>query len=142
MATTTDPIEEIKARIEQVEPADAAAEVEAGDAVLVDTREPHEAQISKIAGSELIPPADVLDRIGDVVPDTSQRVLIYCATGNRSARAADEIARELGYENAASVAGGIERWAQEGLPIDEPEGMTKEQRMRYSRHTLLPEVGV
>jgi sulfur-carrier protein adenylyltransferase/sulfurtransferase len=142
MATTMDPIEEIKARIEQVEPAEAQAELDAGDAVLVDTREPHEAQIAKIAGSTLIPPADVLDRIGEVAPDTSQRVLIYCATGNRSARAADAMARELGYENAASVAGGIERWSQEGLPVDEPQGMTRDQRMRYSRHTLLPEVGV
>jgi rhodanese-related sulfurtransferase len=138
MATAIDPIEEIKARIEQVEPADARRELEAGDAVLVDTREPHEAQISKIEGSTLIPPADVLDKIGEAAPDTAQRVLLYCATGNRSARAADSLTRELGYENVANVAGGIERWAEEGLPVSEPQGMTKEQRMRYSRHTLLP----
>jgi sulfur-carrier protein adenylyltransferase/sulfurtransferase len=142
MATTTDPIEEIKARIEEVEPADAQAELAAGDAVLLDTREPHEAQISKIEGSELIPPADVLDKIEGVAPDRNQRVLIYCATGNRSARAADALASELGYENVASVAGGIEAWTQQGLPISEPEGLTRDQRMRYSRHTLLPEIGV
>ncbi len=142
MATPTESLDEIKARIEQVEPAEAQRELEAGDAVLIDTREPHEAQISKIAGSTLIPPADVLDKIGEAAPDTSQRVLIYCATGNRSARAADALASELGYENTASVAGGIAAWAEEGLAVDEPEGLTKDQRMRYSRHTLLPEVGV
>ena len=68
-------------------------------------------------------------------------MILYCASGNRSARAADQL-RELGYENAASVAGGIKAWEAEGLPVVMPEGMTAEQRNRYSRHTLLPEVGV
>ena len=49
---------------------------------------------------------------------------------------------ELGYENVASIAGGIEAWRDAGLPVVEAEGLTPEQRMRYSRHTLLPEVGV
>ncbi|MGI8461660.1 MAG: rhodanese-like domain-containing protein, partial [Solirubrobacterales bacterium] len=141
MATTTDPIEAVKARIEEVDPADVAGELEAG-AVLVDTREPHERQISRIADSTLIPPADIVEKIAGVAPDTSQRVLLYCASGNRSARAADRLAAELGYENVASVAGGINEWAERGLPVVEPEGLTKDQRMRYSRHTLLPEVGV
>src|SRR5215213_9284097 len=101
MATTTDPIEQIKARIEEIEPADAQHELADG-AVLVDTREPHEAQISKIEGSNLIPPADVLGKIEGVAPDRSQRIILQCATGNRSARAADELASELGYENVAS----------------------------------------
>jgi molybdopterin/thiamine biosynthesis adenylyltransferase/rhodanese-related sulfurtransferase len=142
MATTTDPLEEIKARIEEIDPAEAQRELEAGDAVLVDTREPHEAQISRIEGAELIPPADVVSKIEGVAPDRSQRVILQCATGNRSARAADELASELGYENVASMAGGIAAWGEQGLPIVEPQGLTKDQRMRYSRHTLLPEVGV
>jgi len=141
MATTTDPLTEIKARIEEIDPADAQREVAEG-AVLIDTREPHEAQISRIEGAELIPPADVLGKIEGVAPDRSQRVILQCATGNRSARAADELAAELGYENVASMAGGITAWTGQGLPIVEPEGLTKDQRMRYSRHTLLPEVGV
>ncbi len=69
-------------------------------------------------------------------------MIIYCATGNRSARAADLLKNELGYENVASVAGGIQAWAQQGLPVIAPEGLEPEQRMRYSRHTMLPEVGV
>jgi sulfur-carrier protein adenylyltransferase/sulfurtransferase len=141
MATTTDPIEVIKARIEEIEPADAQREVADG-AVLIDTREPHEAQISRIEGAELIPPVDVVAKIEGVAPDRSQRIILQCATGNRSARAADELASELGYENVASLAGGIAAWSEQGLPTVEPEGLTKDQRMRYSRHTLLPEVGV
>ena len=141
MATTTDPIEEIKARIEEIDPAEAQREIADG-AILVDTREPHEAQISRIDGAELIPPADVVAKIESVASDRSQRIILQCATGNRSARAADELASELGYENVASLAGGIAAWTEEGLPIIEPEGLTKDQRMRYSRHTLLPEIGL
>jgi sulfur-carrier protein adenylyltransferase/sulfurtransferase len=69
-------------------------------------------------------------------------VLLYCRVGNRSARAADVLESRLGYEDVASIDGGILAWQQAGLPVVEPEGLTKEQRMRYSRHTLLPEVGV
>ena len=68
-------------------------------------------------------------------------MLLYCASGNRSARAAAAL-QDLGYDNVASVAGGIVRWAEAGLPVVETESLTPEQRMRYSRHTLLPEIGV
>jgi molybdopterin/thiamine biosynthesis adenylyltransferase/rhodanese-related sulfurtransferase len=138
---TTEPLELIKERIEQVDPAEARDELDRGEAVLIDTREPHEWDEAHLDGATLVRPVDVSERIAEVVPDHSQRVLLYCATGNRSARAADEL-RELGYENAASVAGGIQAWQEAGLPVVEAEGLTKDQRMRYSRHTLLPEVGV
>ncbi len=138
---TTEPLELIKERIEQIDPAEAREEVSSGDAILIDTREPHEWDEAHIDGATLVPPAEVGERIAELAPDPSQRVVLYCATGNRSARAADEL-RELGYENAASVAGGIAAWQEAGLPVVEPEGLTKDQRMRYSRHTLLPEVGV
>jgi sulfur-carrier protein adenylyltransferase/sulfurtransferase len=139
---TTEPIELVKSRIEQLDPADARDELSRGDSVLIDTREQHEWDEAHLEDATLVPPASVAERIQDVVPDRSQRVLLYCATGNRSARAADVLESELGYENTASVAGGIVAWQEAGLPVVEPEGMTKDQRMRYSRHTLLPEVGV
>jgi sulfur-carrier protein adenylyltransferase/sulfurtransferase len=141
MATTTEPLEVIRSRIEELDVAQARQEIDRGDAVLIDTREHHEWEEAHLEGATLVPPATVSERIGDVVPDRSQRVLLYCRTGNRSARAADEL-QELGYENVANVAGGIVAWQELGLPVVVPEGMTREQRMRYSRHTLLPEVGV
>jgi sulfur-carrier protein adenylyltransferase/sulfurtransferase len=140
VATVVEPIEKVKRRIEEVDPEAAREEVAAG-AALIDVREPHEWQISRLEGASLIPQGDVIDRIEEAAPDRSERVLLYCATGNRSARAADAIASELGYENAASIAGGITAWQETGLPLVEPEGLTREQRMRYSRHTLLPEIG-
>jgi molybdopterin/thiamine biosynthesis adenylyltransferase/rhodanese-related sulfurtransferase len=138
---TTEPIELVKSRIEELDPADARAELERGDAVLIDTREQHEWDEAHLDGATLVPPATVADRIESVVPDRSRRVLVYCRVGNRSARAADTL-EELGYEDVASIDGGIVAWQQAGFPVVEPEGLTKEQRMRYSRHTLLPEVGV
>jgi molybdopterin/thiamine biosynthesis adenylyltransferase/rhodanese-related sulfurtransferase len=137
---TTETIEQVKERIEEVEPRAASKELESGEPALLDTRDPIEYREAHIDGAELVPPEQVAGRIEELVPDRSRRVLLYCASGNRSARAADEL-RELGYENAASVAGGIKAWEAEGLPVIAPEGMSAEQRMRYSRHTLLPEVG-
>ena len=140
MAVTTDPIEVIKERISEVSVEEAKAELDKGDAVLIDVRGPAEWQVSRLDGATRIETEDLEAEIDGVVPDTSKRVLLYCATGRRSARAAD-VLQNLGYENVASVAGGITAWTEAGLPIVEPEGMTREQRIRYSRHTLLPEVG-
>jgi molybdopterin/thiamine biosynthesis adenylyltransferase/rhodanese-related sulfurtransferase len=142
MATATEPVELIKQRIEQVDPAAAREETATGKAILLDTREPHEWDDAHVEGAKLVPPASVGERVPELVPDRSRRVLLYCATGNRSARAADLLQSELGYENVASVAGGIEAWRESGLPLVEAQGLTREQRMRYSRHTMLPEVGV
>jgi sulfur-carrier protein adenylyltransferase/sulfurtransferase len=139
---SAEPIELVRSRIEEIDPADAREELAAGDAVLVDTREQNEWDEAHLEGATLVPPATVADRIADVAPDRSQRIVLYCRVGNRSARAADLLESELGYEDVASIAGGIEAWQQAGLPVVAPEGLSAEQRMRYSRHTLLPEVGV
>jgi sulfur-carrier protein adenylyltransferase/sulfurtransferase len=142
MATATEPIELVKSRIDQVDPQSANDEIERGDAVLIDTREPHEWDVAHLQGAKLVSPAAVAEIVPELVPERSKRLLLYCASGNRSARAADVLQNELGYENVASVAGGIEAWQQAGLPVVEAEGLSPAQRMRYSRHTLLPEVGV
>jgi sulfur-carrier protein adenylyltransferase/sulfurtransferase len=139
---SAEPIELVRSRIEEIDPAEAREELAAGDTVLVDTREPHEWDEAHLEGATLVPPATVADRIEEVAPDRSQRVVLYCRVGNRSARAADLLESELGYEDVASIAGGIEAWQQAGLPVVAHEGLSAEQRMRYSRHTLLPEVGV
>jgi sulfur-carrier protein adenylyltransferase/sulfurtransferase len=127
--------------IEEIAPFEAAEEIEGGDIVLVDTREPHEYEEAHLEGARLVPPGILEDEIGSVVPDHSQRVLLYCRTGNRSGRAAEQMAA-MGYENVANVEGGILAWQEQGLAVVESEGLTAEQRDRYSRHTMLPEVGV
>jgi molybdopterin/thiamine biosynthesis adenylyltransferase/rhodanese-related sulfurtransferase len=130
-----------KTQIEELSPAEAKSEIDAGGVALVDTREPHEYEEAHIEGGRLVPPGLLRDEIASVVPDRSQRVILYCRSGNRSGKAAQEMS-ELGYDNVANVDGGILAWQEQGLPVVSAEGLTPEQRMRYSRHTLIPEVGV
>jgi sulfur-carrier protein adenylyltransferase/sulfurtransferase len=143
MATSAElELEQVKEKIEEIAPFEASRELGSGDPVLIDVREPHEHQEAHLQGDTLIPQGALADRIEEVAPETDQRVLLYCRSGNRSARAALALAADLGYENIASISGGILEWQEQGLPVVEAEGLNREQRMRYSRHTLLPEVGV
>ena len=132
---------QVKAPVEEIEPFEAQQEIEGGDVVLIDTREPHEYQEAHLDGGKLVPPGLLADEIATAAPDKSARTIIYCRSGNRSYKAAEQL-EALGYTDVASVAGGIIAWQEQGLPILAAEGMTAEQRDRYSRHTLLPEVGV
>jgi sulfur-carrier protein adenylyltransferase/sulfurtransferase len=135
-------LEDIKARIDNLTPEEALEEIRAGgDFVLLDTREPHEYAEAHVEGATLVPPAEVAERIDEIASDTSQRLIVYCRSGSRSARAVHQL-EGLGYDNVVNVTGGIVEWQEKGLPVAEAEGMTAEQRERYSRHTLLPEVGV
>jgi molybdopterin/thiamine biosynthesis adenylyltransferase/rhodanese-related sulfurtransferase len=127
--------------IEEIEPFEAAEEIEGGDVVLVDTREPHEYQEAHLENGKLVPPGLLGDQIGEAAPDKSARTILYCRSGNRSAIAAAQL-QALDYDNVASMSGGILAWQEQGLPVVSASGMTAEQRDRYSRHTLLPEVGV
>jgi len=130
-----------KQQIEEIEPFEAAQEIEGGDVVLIDTREPHEFQEARLEGGKLVPPGLLADEIATAAPDKSARTILYCRSGNRSYKAAEQM-QALGYTDVASMAGGILAWQEQGLPVLATEGMTPEQRDRYSRHTLLPEVGV
>jgi sulfur-carrier protein adenylyltransferase/sulfurtransferase len=127
--------------VEEIEPFEAAQEIEDGGVVLIDTREPHEYQEAHLENGKLVPPGLLRDEIEAAAPDKSARTILYCRSGNRSYTAAEQM-EALGYENVASMAGGILAWQEQGLPVLATEGMTPEQRDRYSRHTLLPEVGV
>ncbi len=127
--------------IEEIEPFEAAEEIEGGDVVLIDTREPHEYQEAHLEGGKLVPPGLLSDEIASAAPDKSARTILYCRSGKRSAIAAAQL-QGLGYDDVASMAGGIVAWQEQGLPVVAAAGMTPEQRDRYSRHTLLPEVGV
>jgi molybdopterin/thiamine biosynthesis adenylyltransferase/rhodanese-related sulfurtransferase len=140
MATVGETMDEIKARVELIDLDAARGEIAAG-AKLIDVREPHEWAESRLEEATHVPQGELLERIGALAPDTSERLLLYCRTDNRSARMADAL-REFGYDNVGVIRGGIVAWAEAGLPIEAPEGMTPEQRNRYSRHTLLPEIGV
>jgi molybdopterin/thiamine biosynthesis adenylyltransferase len=69
-------------------------------------------------------------------------VVLYCASGNRSAWAARTLLDDLGYENVESMTGGFTLWKDRGYEVETPRSLTAEQRERYSRHLLLDEVGM
>jgi molybdopterin/thiamine biosynthesis adenylyltransferase/rhodanese-related sulfurtransferase len=139
MATTGADTE--RKQVEEIEAFEVAQEIEGGDVVLIDTREPHEYQEAHLENGKLVPPGLLGDEIASAAPDKSARTIVYCRSGNRSYKAAEQMER-LGYTDVASMAGGILAWQEQGLPVVSASGMTAEQRDRYSRHTLLPEVGV
>jgi molybdopterin/thiamine biosynthesis adenylyltransferase/rhodanese-related sulfurtransferase len=108
--------------------------------VLVDVREKDEYLEGYIPGARWIPRGFLEIRIEEQIPDKSADVVLYCAGGTRSALAARALA-DLGYSNVRSMAGGFTAWKRAGLAFDRPYLMTQEQSIRYSRHTMLPEVG-
>jgi molybdopterin/thiamine biosynthesis adenylyltransferase/rhodanese-related sulfurtransferase len=140
MATASDQIDRLKDRIEMVSLEQAREEIEAGTK-LIDVREQNEWDESHLEAATHVPQGELVERLDEIAPDTSDRLLLHCRTDNRSALMAAQLG-SLGYENVAVVEGGIVAWEQAGLPTVSDSGLSKEQRMRYSRHTLLPEVGV
>jgi hydroxyacylglutathione hydrolase/adenylyltransferase/sulfurtransferase len=102
----------------EISPARAAELLAAGEAQLVDVREAHEVQASRIPGArhvELERLAAQAETIGRDRP-----VIFQCAVGARSAMAAQAF-RAAGYD-AWSLAGGIRRWFEEGLPVEPRDG--------------------
>jgi molybdopterin/thiamine biosynthesis adenylyltransferase/rhodanese-related sulfurtransferase len=140
MATAAETTEQVKRRINLVDLDEARQEIEGG-VKLIDVREQNEWDEAHLAEATHVPQGELLERIDELEPDRSQRLLLYCRTDNRSSRSADAL-QDFGYENVAVIEGGIVAWQDAGLPLVEAEGLNREQRMRYSRHTLLPEVGV
>jgi len=131
---------EAKAAVREVEPAEAETEMETEGSVVLDVREPDEYEQGALPGALHIPRGTLETSVEGRIPGKSSHVLVYCAGGTRSAFAAKTM-QELGYTDVASVIGGFNRWKDEGRPWAAPRSLTPEQRNRYQRHLLLPEVG-
>jgi sulfur-carrier protein adenylyltransferase/sulfurtransferase len=134
-------LRQIKSRISEVEPAQVREQISNG-AVLVDVRETEEFVAGHIPGAKHVPRGYLESRIEGAAPDRSQHLILYCASGNRSAYAARTLSEDLGYEHVESMRGGITLWKDLGYEVEVPRTLTAEQRERYSRHLLLPEVGL
>ncbi len=130
-----------KAAVREIDPAEAESEMARDDAVVLDVREPDEYEQGAIPGALHIPRGTLETSIEGRIPDKSAHVVVYCAGGTRSAFAAETM-QELGYTDVASMIGGFNRWKDEGRQWSAPVSLTPDQRNRYQRHLLLPEVGV
>jgi molybdopterin/thiamine biosynthesis adenylyltransferase/rhodanese-related sulfurtransferase len=110
-------------------------------AVVLDVREPSEYEQGAIPGAVHIPRGQLEGAIEGKIPDHDAKILVNCASGVRSVFAAKTMA-DLGYTDVASVAGGFNKWKDEGRDWTTPRNLTPEQRNRYQRHLLMPEVDV
>ncbi len=140
MSTFRDLLNQTKARIREVttEEAEAARLVEG--TIVLDVREPDEFEQGAIPGSVHIPRGHLESQVESRLGDKGAPILVFCAGGVRSAFAAETLGL-LGYEDVVSVAGGFNKWKDEGRDWRVPQVLTPEQRNRYQRHLLLPEVG-
>jgi molybdopterin/thiamine biosynthesis adenylyltransferase/rhodanese-related sulfurtransferase len=145
MASGAELIRKAKEQIKELDPREVHDSVQNGNGsapVLVDVREQHEYEESHIPGAVHVPRGHLESRIEGKVGDKSQPVVLYCASGQRSALAAQTLQALLGYDDVASMTGGITLWKDRGFDVETPRALDADQKNRYSRHVLLPEIGL
>lgn len=118
-----DLVNEAKQQVENLNPEQVASEVEGGDALLVDIREPQEREAAAIPGA-ISAPRGMLEFYADPsLPyhreefDRERRIILHCASGGRSALAAKTL-KEMGYTNVAHLDGGLKAWQESGRPTE------------------------
>jgi len=141
MASFRELLADAKSKIKEVDTQTAATKIDANQAVVLDVREPDEFEQGALLGVAHIPRGHLEAQIETKIVDKTSPVIVYCAGGVRSAFAAKTL-QELGYTDVLSMAGGFGKWKDEGRPWSTPVQLSAEQRNRYQRHVLLPEVGI
>jgi molybdopterin/thiamine biosynthesis adenylyltransferase/rhodanese-related sulfurtransferase len=131
-------LNEAKSHIREVEPGDVVDLV--GEVTFLDVREPDEYEQGAVPGAVHIPRGHLEFQVEGRLTDKAAPVVVYCAGGVRSAFATKTLL-DIGYTDVVSVIGGFNRWKDEGRVWVTPQTLTPEQRNRYQRHLLLPEVG-
>jgi molybdopterin/thiamine biosynthesis adenylyltransferase/rhodanese-related sulfurtransferase len=141
MPTYREILAQARAEIDEVTSIDVHDRVAGGDLpFLLDVRELDEWQEGHLPGAYHIPRGNLESRIEALVPDKDLEIVIYCASGARSVFAAKSLG-ELGYSSVSSMSGGFTDWKRNGYPFETPKVLSPEQRSRYARHLLIPEVG-
>jgi molybdopterin/thiamine biosynthesis adenylyltransferase/rhodanese-related sulfurtransferase len=138
MATFRELLNAARQRITEIDPE--AAESRLNDATFLDVRELDEFEQGMIPGAIFLPRGHLESQVENKLGDKDAPIVVYCAGGTRSAFAADTL-QQLGYTDVVNMTGGFGRWKNEGRPWITPAVLTPEQRNRYHRHVLLPEVG-
>jgi molybdopterin/thiamine biosynthesis adenylyltransferase/rhodanese-related sulfurtransferase len=141
VVSARDYLASVKQQIREETPQEAAERLAAEPRpVVLDVREREEYEQGLIPGAIHIPRGNLETRIESRVPDRSTPIIIYCASGARSAYAAKTLA-DLGYQDVVSLATGFSGWKHNGYDWTQPRTLRPEQLERYSRHVLIPEVG-
>ncbi len=140
MATFRELLAQARTQVREVDTSTVELTLSGEGTVLLDVREPDEFAQGAIPGAVHIPRGQLESQVENRLPDHDSPVVIYCAGGVRSVFAARTLA-EMGYSDVVSMSGGFDRWKDEGRPWTTPRTLQPEQRNRYHRHLLLPEVG-
>jgi molybdopterin/thiamine biosynthesis adenylyltransferase len=131
-------LNQVKHDIVEIEPG--AADDVFDQALFLDVREADEYDQGALPGALHLPRGLLELQVEGRVPDKDRKIIVYCAGGTRSALAAHALG-QLGYSDVASMAGGFNKWKDEGRDWVTPKTLDAAQRNRYQRHLLLPEIG-
>jgi molybdopterin/thiamine biosynthesis adenylyltransferase/rhodanese-related sulfurtransferase len=134
-------LKQVKSRIDEIDPSKVRELIGEGVAI-IDVRESEEFAAGHLPGAKHVPRSYLETRIEGVVADRDAQIVLYCQSGNRSAYGARTLTEDLGYTNVTSMTGGITLWKDRGYDVVVPRALSPEQRERYSRHMLVPEIGV
>jgi rhodanese-related sulfurtransferase len=122
--TAAEMVAEAKSRIENLTVDQVAAERERGGTVLVDIRDADQRAADGAIPGTVHASRGMLEFYADPTSayhkpelDPNARVILHCATGGRSALAAETL-REMGYSNVAHLDGGFNAWRDAGKPIE------------------------
>jgi len=138
--SSADLLRQVKSEIDEIDPSQVNELLQEG-VTIIDVREAEELASGLLPGAKHVPRSYLETRIEGITPDRSAHIILYCASGNRSAYGARTLRDDLGYEHVESMTGGIALWKDRGYDVDVPRTLTAEQRDRYSRHLLIPEIG-
>jgi rhodanese-related sulfurtransferase len=121
------PLELVKSRIEELMPPAAREEIEAGNALLIDVRDPERYEAGHLEGAVNVPSGEsardaheaaYVEAVEKAGAGPEDRVILVCGEGNRSARTADALQNEHGFSNVASIIGGAKLWSELGYPVE------------------------
>ena len=141
MATYRELLSEARAEIDEITTPEAHRMLENGvPHVFVDVRPRDEWDEGHLPGALHVPRNNLESRVEALLPDKAQTLVVYCASGTRSAFATKTL-RDLGYEHAVNLEDGFVGWKRNGYEYTTPAALTPAQRTRYARHLLIPEVG-
>ncbi len=139
MASFRQLLQQAKTSITEIDTATGEELLQQGHQLL-DVREPDEYDQGAIPNSIHIPRGQLESNIENRLPDRQAKLVVMCAGGVRSAFAVQTL-EQLGYTNAVSMDGGFNKWKDEGRAWSRPQTLSVDQRNRYQRHLLVPEIG-
>lgn len=135
--SSRDLLDEARRLIPEVTPQQAR---DARGRTVIDVRERNEFEEGHVPGALHLSKGFIETRIEDAVPGHTTPITLYCASGIRSLLAARAL-HELGYADVQSMSGGFNAWKQAGFDFVVPRALSPQQKQRYSRHLLIPEIG-